>query len=315
MRESLAKKEQIMLLLNRRGFATHLHCGACGFVMKCEHCHISMAYHFDKGILLCHLCQFRAEPVRLCPGCKKNYLHYFGAGTQKVYEEARRLFPEARLERMDTDSTQKKDAHETILRSFKKGQIDLLIGTQMIAKGHDFPNVSLIGVISADTALHIPDFRAAERTFDLLTQVAGRAGRGDIPGKVIIQSHVPHHYSIQSAKDHNYLEFYTSEIEFRRELFMPPHTSLVRVIFSGLVEKEVIRQILLLARILELKGAEEGIRILGPAPANVAREKGQFHWNFYLKGSEVPRINRLLRGVLAEFKKSRVTITVDVDPQ
>ena len=168
----------------------------------------------------------------------------------------------------------------------------------MIAKGHDFPNVSLIGVISADTALHIPDFRAAERTFDLLTQVAGRAGRGDIPGKVIVQTHVPHHYSIQSAKDHNYREFYDKEIEFRRELLMPPHTHLVRVVFSGLLEKEVIRQVILFAKMIELKLGDSGIRLLGPAPALVSREKGQFHWNFFLKGPDVLRLNEMLRARL-----------------
>ncbi len=313
---ALEKKEQVMLLLNRRGFSTHLHCNGCGYVVRCENCRISMAYHFDKSILLCHLCEFRMTPERLCPSCRKSYLHYFGIGTQKVYEEAHRLFPAARLERMDTDSTKKKDGHELILRSFKRGDIDILIGTQMIAKGHDFPNVSLIGVISADTALHIPDFRASERTFALLTQVAGRAGRGDIPGKVIIQTHVPHHYSIQSAKDHNYLEFYNQEIEFRRELNMPPHTHLVRVVFSSLIEKEVIRQILVFAKTLELKLPQNpAMKILGPAPALVSREKGQFHWNFYLKGPDVFAINALLRQELAVFKKSRVTISVDVDPQ
>ncbi len=316
VRDALAKKEQVMLLLNRRGFSTHLHCNACGFVMRCDHCRLSLAYHFDKGILLCHLCEFRAEPVRLCPDCKKNYLNYFGVGTQKVYEEAHKLFPDARLGRMDTDSTQKKDAHETILRSFKRGEIDVLIGTQMIAKGHDFPNVSLIGVVSADTALHIPDFRASERTFALLTQVAGRAGRGDIPGRVIVQSHVPHHYSIQSAKDHDYREFYEKEIEFRRELFMPPFARLVRVVFSGLVEKEVIRQILLFAKTIEASiGESSEIKLLGPSPAMVSREKGQFHWNFYLKGPEALEMNALLRRALGDFKKSRITMTVDVDPQ
>ncbi len=318
IKESLSRKEQVMLLLNRRGFSTHLLCGSCGFVMKCDHCRISLTYHYDKGILLCHQCEFRAEPVRLCPSCQKNYLHYFGMGTQKVYEEAHKLFPEARLERMDTDSTQKKDAHETILRAFKRGEIDILIGTQMIAKGHDFPNVSLIGVISADTALHVPDFRASERTFSLLTQVAGRAGRGNIPGRVIVQSHLPQHYAIQSAKHHDYLEFYSKEIEFRRELKMPPFCHLLRVTFSGLVEKEVIRQIFVLAKFIEQKLSQispASMSLLGPSPAPVSREKGQFHWNFLLKGEHPLEINAFLRQRLQEFKKSRVTITVDVDPQ
>ncbi|MBI2095712.1 MAG: primosomal protein N' [Candidatus Omnitrophica bacterium] len=175
IRESFSKKEQAMLLLNRRGFSTYLHCASCGYVMVCENCRISLAYHYDKASLFCHVCHYRTTPQRLCPGCRKGYLHYFGIGTQKVESEAARLFPGARIGRMDSDSTLKKDAHELILRAFKRREIDILIGTQMIAKGHDFPHVSLIGVISADTALHIPDFRAAERTFSLLTQVAGRA--------------------------------------------------------------------------------------------------------------------------------------------
>lgn len=316
VRVSLEKKEQVILLLNRRGFSTYVHCNACGYVAKCDHCRTSLAYHFDKAILLCHSCDFRMTPVRLCPGCQKGYLHYFGAGTQKVFEEAQKLFPGARMGRMDTDSMAKKDAHEMILRSFKKHEIDILIGTQMIAKGHDFPNVSLIGVISADTALHIPDFRASERTFDLLTQVAGRAGRGDIPGRVVIQTHVPHHYSIQSAKDHNYLEFYEKEIVFRNELNMPPYSSLVKIIFAGPVEKDVIRQIYLFARTVEARcELGTGMTIVGPAPCLISRERGEFYWNLFVKGPSIAVINAMLKAVLSEFKKGRVSITVDVDPQ
>src|SRR3989338_625892 len=312
---SLSKKEQVMLLLNRRGFATYLHCSSCGYVMSCENCRISLAYHFDKGSLFCHVCHTRLPPERLCPGCRKNYLHYFGIGTQKVESELKRLFPEARVGRMDSDSTSRKDAHEIILRAFKRKEIDILVGTQMIAKGHDFPNVSLIGVISADTALHIPDFRAAERTFDLLTQVAGRAGRGDIPGKVIVQTYVPHHYAIQSAKDHDYLEFYEKEIALRKEVGMPPFTHLVKIVVSGLSEKEVLRQILAFSKFLEPKLAGTPIKTLGPAPCLVSKEKGQFRWNLYLKGPSVEIINPVLRAAIQEFKKIKVSFTVDVDPQ
>jgi primosomal protein N' (replication factor Y) len=193
---ALAKKEQVMLFLNRRGFSTYLHCSSCGYVVTCKDCRVGLTYHFDKGKLVCHLCEYSESPVKLCPACQKANLHYFGIGTQKVEEEARRLFPGSRIGRMDTDSTSRKDSHEVILGQFKKREIDFLIGTQMIAKGHDFPYVSLIGVISADTALHLPDFRAAERTFDVLTQVAGRAGRGDIPGKVLIHFEMKHGASL-----------------------------------------------------------------------------------------------------------------------
>lgn len=316
VRESLERGEQVMLLLNRRGFSTYLHCNSCGHVMQCENCRTSLSYHMDKGALICHLCQYRSVPVRLCPSCKKNYLHYFGIGTQKVEDEARKFFPEARIGRMDSDSTARKDSHETILRAFKRKETDLLIGTQMIAKGHDFPNVSLIGVISADTALHIPDFRASERTFDLLTQVAGRTGRGDIPGKVIVQTYVPHHYSIQSAKDHNYFEFYEKEIQVRQELMLPPYTQMIKVTLSGLVEKDVIRDVLVLGKIIEQKlDPLLGYQVLGPAPASVSRERGEFHWNLFLKGPKIAECLSMLKAALAEFKKRRMKLTVDVDPQ
>ncbi|OIO38172.1 MAG: primosomal protein N' [Candidatus Omnitrophica bacterium CG1_02_46_14] len=315
VRESLAKKEQVMLLLNRRGFSTYLHCVSCGFVMQCEHCRISLTYHYDKGALICHVCHFRSSPQRLCPACQKNYLHYFGIGTQKVESEAARLFLGARLGRMDSDSMSKKDSHENILQAFKNRQIDILIGTQMIAKGHDFPNVSLIGVISADTALHLPDFRAAERTFDLLTQVAGRAGRGDIPGKVIVQTYLPHHYSIQSAKDHNYHEFYDKEIVYRKELQLPPFTHLIKVVVSGSSEKEVMRQIVSLCKLIESKIDHKIFKILGPAPAMISKERGQFKWNFYFKGPSVSELAPVLSLAIKEVKLRKAQITIDVDPQ
>ncbi|MEI8345744.1 MAG: primosomal protein N', partial [Candidatus Omnitrophota bacterium] len=286
IKDSLAKKEQVMLLLNRRGFSTCLHCPGCGHVMRCRNCRVAMAYHIDKGALVCHGCHYKLAPPRLCPECQKSYLRYFGVGTQKVEQEAQRLFAGARIGRMDSDSTSSKDAHETILRAFKRGQIDLLIGTQMIAKGHDFANVSLIGVISADTALHIPDFRAAERTFSLLTQVAGRAGRGDIPGRVVVQTLVPTHYSVLSAKDHNYLEFYTKEIEFRRELALPPFTRLLQLVVGGRNEREVMRQVLELAKLIKDCPNPSWRGVVGPAPCVVSKQKGSFYWNMLVKGLE-----------------------------
>lgn len=315
VRESLAKKEQVMLLLNRRGFSTYLHCSSCGHVMTCEHCRIALAYHADKGALLCHLCQYRAAPPRLCPGCQKNYLHYFGIGTQKVAMEAQKLFPGAKIGRMDADSTSRKHSHEDILGAFKKKEIDILIGTQMIAKGHDFPNVSLIGVISADTALYIPDFRAAERTFDLLTQVAGRAGRGDVPGKVLIQTNVPTHYSVQCAKEHDYVGFFEKELSFRQELLMPPFTRLIQIVLSGRAEKEVMRQVLGLAKLLREQRGHETYEVLGPAPSLNSKEKGQFRWNVFLKSPDAKVLGESLRRCLQDFKKTGMTLTVNVDPQ
>ncbi len=313
-RETLAKKEQVMLLLNRRGFYTHLHCSACGYVMTCPNCRIGLAYHFDKAAACCHICDFRSAPDKICPQCSKSRIHYFGIGTQKVEVEAVKFFPGARIARMDTDSTSKKDSHETILRAFKRREIDILVGTQMIAKGHDFPNVSLIGVISADTALHVADFRSAERTFDLLTQVAGRAGRGDVPGRVLIQTHVPQHYSIQAAKSHDYRAFYDKETQFRRELSMPPYTRLVRLIIAGAVEGEVARQAYQLTRWLEHR-LGEGFKVVGPAPCLIAKEGGNFRWNLYIKGPSIEAINPPLKAALSEFKRQKATLTVDVDPQ
>jgi primosomal protein N' (replication factor Y) len=315
IKQVLVKKEQVMLLLNRRGFSTHLHCASCGYVMSCPNCRISLAYHFDTASVMCHVCHHTAVPQRLCPGCQKNYLHYFGIGTQKVEQEAKMLFSSARIARMDTDSTSRKDAHEQILRAFQKQQLDILIGTQMIAKGHDFPNVSLIGVVSADTALHIPDFRASERTFDILTQVAGRAGRGDVPGRVIIQTSVPHHYAIQSAKDHNFLEFYDKEIILRKELMMPPFSRLIQIIGKGPDEGSLLKQMMLLAKELGLRTQSTAIQVLGPAPSLVSKAQGSFFWHLYVKGSDIEAMISLVRKTLGEFRRGSVQLTVDVDPQ
>ena len=264
--------------------------------------------------LLCHVCQHREKPDRLCPGCQKNYLHYFGIGTQKVEQEAKRLFPGARVGRMDTDSTSRKDAHEEILRAFQRREIDVLVGTQMIAKGHDFPHVSLIGVVSADTALHRPDFRASERTFDLLTQVAGRAGRGDIPGKVLVQTFVPHHAAVQSAKDHDFYEFYENEIVIRKELALPPFTRMAQLVVKGKSEKEVVRHILTFTRHAETEMAGSGVKFLGPAPCVTSKQHGQFFWNLYAKGPDVDDLVRRLKQALDGFKRSGVVFTLDVDP-
>ncbi|MCG3175943.1 MAG: primosomal protein N' [Candidatus Omnitrophica bacterium] len=315
VRGTLARGEQAMLLLNRRGYATYLHCNSCGHVMTCPNCRVTLTFHADKSSLYCHLCHHRAVPEKVCPKCKLHNLHYFGAGTQKVEAETARLFPQARIGRMDSDSTARKDAHETILRAFKRREIDLLIGTQMIAKGHDFPHVSLIGVISADTALHLPDFRASERTFDLLTQAAGRAGRGSIPGRVIVQTHVPMHYSVQAAKDHDYREFYDREIEVRRELAVPPFSCLARVVFSASTERDAMRQGLELARSLELTQTEGRYRLLGPAPCPNVLQEGKHQWNLYLKAEDWEPMLTVLQTATAGLKKIRGGIVVDVDPQ
>lgn len=316
VKNCLQKKEQVMLLLNRRGYSTYLHCASCGHVVMCERCKISLVYHTDKSALFCHACHFKAIPQRLCPSCKKNYLHYFGLGTQKVEAETRRLFPGARIGRMDSDTTTKKGSHEKILEAFKRRETDILIGTQMIAKGHDYPNVSLIGVISADMALYVPDFRSGEKTFNLLTQVAGRAGRGDLLGRVIIQTNVPTHYTIQSAKNHDYQEFYNKEIQFRGELGMPPFSHLARLMISGLSEKTVMKQSLLAAQWMESKiSSSSGLGFAGPAPALHARQRGRYQWNIILKSPEAGKLQEIIKDFFSNFKKSGVRFVTDVDPQ
>ncbi len=315
VRDSLAKGEQVMLLLNRRGFSTYLHCASCGYVLTCPNCRISLTYHSDKRAVFCHVCHHRAAPDKLCPGCQKHYLHYFGMGTQKVEHDAGLLFPHAKIFRMDSDSTTKRDSHEKILEAFKKKEIDILIGTQMIAKGHDFPNVSLIGVVSADTALHVPDFRSSEKTFDLLTQVAGRAGRGDVPGKVIMQTFVPNHYAIQNAQSHDYLRFYSKEIALRNELMLPPFGHLIQFILSGPDEKEVLRQITGFKKQLILESGAGVYRVLGPAPCLISKERGQFRWNIFFAGPDIASMNVILKKALKKVKWLKVRLIVDVDPE
>ncbi|GAJ10849.1 unnamed protein product, partial [marine sediment metagenome] len=202
--EVLRKGQQAILFLNRRGFSTFISCAKCGYVAKCKRCNVSLTYHYDTKTLVCHYCNWGVAPPEICPECNSAYLRYFGLGTEKVESELHRLFPGARIARMDTDVTRHKDAHARILGDFKEGKTDILIGTQMVAKGLDFPRVSLVGVISADTALNLPDFRSGERTFNLLTQVGGRSGRGEAEGKVIIQTYVPEHYAIIASIRHDY---------------------------------------------------------------------------------------------------------------
>jgi len=315
IQKALDQKEQVMLLMNRRGFAPFVNCMTCGFVMSCPRCRVSLVFHHDLGKLLCHICHHSKVSPKMCPACDKGYIRFFGIGTEKVESEAARLFPHARITRMDRDATTRKDSHEKILESFRKHEIDILLGTQMIAKGHDFPGVSVIGVISADTALDLPDFRSAERTFDLLTQVAGRAGRKDIPGRVFIQTFLPQHYAIMASKKHDYISFYNLEIKFREELKLPPHRHLIQIILTGRVEKDVLKKALEFKRHTEEVARNNGMEILGPAPCLVSKRHGQYLWNLYFKAADVMAANEMLRSQLKSFDKRGVRITVNVDPR
>ncbi len=315
VREAIDRGEQVMLFLNRRGFAPYVSCLVCGYVADCKRCRVSLVFHYDRQALLCHTCNHAVQPPQMCPVCQKGYLKYLGMGTEKVESEAHRLFPHARIERMDTDATRKKASHEKILRAFRKREVDILLGTQMIAKGHDFPGVSVIGVISADTSLHLPDFRSAEKTFDLLTQVAGRAGREDVPGKVFVQTYVPTHYAIQAAKGHDYEGFYKKEMAFRKELGLPPFTRIVQLVFSARPEKKAIRKAAEFKRHLAEDPEGRRYSVLGAAPCMISKRRGLFRWQLLIKTHDPIKTNETLQRLLKTFDRRGTHLTIDVDPR
>jgi len=309
MKETLAQGEQIVLFLNRRGTATFVRCRNCGFVFRCPRCSIALTYHSVEKRLICHRCRYSIPVPQSCPRCSRRNLRLLGIGTQRVEEEIRHFFPEARLLRWDKDVITRRYAHEELLKNFRDHKADVLIGTQMIAKGLDLPQVTLAGVISADTGLNFPDFRSSERTFQLLCQVAGRAGRGVKAGKVIIQTYSPDNYAIEAAARHDYPGFYYKEIDYRRRYNYPPFSRLVRLVYSHTDEELCRREAERVYRlILEEKAREDMIdfNIIGPVPAFAFRARGRYRWQLYLRG---PDSTRML---------SRLTLprgwTIDVDP-
>ena len=288
MEAALAAGEQIILFLNRRGAASFIMCRDCGHVIKCPRCDVPLTYHSTEGGLVCHHCNYRAPLPTQCPECWSHRIRQFGIGTQRVEELVREAFPAARVVRWDLDTTGGKTSHEELLDRFIRGEADIMVGTQMIAKGLDLPRVTLVGVITADTVINLPDFRAGERTFQLLTQVAGRAGRSVLGGQVVIQTYTPQHPAIQAARTHDYEAFYESEIAFRREQWYPPVSRLVRLIYShangGRARAEAER----LHRQLELRIAQEGlpeVNLIGPAPAFFARLRGKSRWQILVRGT------------------------------
>ncbi|HET9201268.1 MAG TPA: primosomal protein N', partial [Dehalococcoidia bacterium] len=307
--ETLARKEQVILFLNRRGSAAFLLCRNCGFVPRCSSCGLAFSFHGGEEKLICHRCNRRRSPYPACPRCRSPYLRPMGAGTQRIEDEAARLFPAARLLRWDRDVTQAKGAHERILERFLRGDADILIGTQMLAKGLDIPAVSLVGVVNADVGLNMPDFRAAERTFQLLTQVAGRAGRANAPGRVIIQTYLPDHYAVTAAAEHDYKAFFDREIEQRRKLRYPPFRRLVRLTYAHTSEEAALREADRLAAELRRETRRRGrsdVEVVGPAPAYVPRSRGRYRWELLLKGIEPSEI--LDQATLGQ------SWSVDVDP-
>jgi primosomal protein N' (replication factor Y) len=286
--ESIAAGEQVILFLNRRGAATFIQCRSCGFVLRCRRCDVPLSQHIAEDVLICHQCGYKTSVPLACPNCSRPQLKFLGAGTQKLEQEARYTFPRARQLRWDSDIISGRTSHEVILRRFRNREADILIGTQMIAKGLDLPSVTLVGVVSADTSLNLPDFRSGERTFQLLSQVAGRAGRGTHGGRVIIQTFSPEHYAIQAAARHDYASFYEQEIAYRRQLHNPPFTGLARLVYihtndaAAQREAEKMKQRLFEETVARGIG---GIDIIGPAPAFVRRLRGRYRWQLVLRGA------------------------------
>ncbi len=313
MRRRLIQTEQTMLFLNRRGYATHMLCPACGYVAQCSQCSVALVYHREAGELRCHICgAVRRAPER-CPECQASAVKFTGIGTQRIEAAVRRLLPKARVARMDADTTRGRDAHRRILNEFRSGALDILVGTQMIAKGLDFPNVTLIGVMNADSALHLPDFRAGERTFQLLTQVAGRAGRGALPGEVIVQTCAPFHPAVQAARRMDYEGFCDQEAAMREELGYPPHGRAVCIGFRGMDEARVRAAAEAFAAALR-PGLAANVQVAPPAPAPLARAKGLYRYQMLLRAPLAKSMTKPLNALLNTFRWPRgVAVAVDVD--
>lgn len=316
---NITKKEQTMLFLNRRGHSTFVSCRKCGYVAKCIDCNLPYTYHQDKNFLLCHHCGKSEKNPLICPQCGSKYIKYFGVGTQKVEEETKKMFPQARVERMDMDTTSKKHSHEQILNRFANGEIDILIGTQMIAKGHDFPNITLVGVIAADLSLNIDDFRGSEITFQLLTQVSGRAGRAELSGTVFIQTYNPESYAIALAKTQDYEKFYNEEISLRKMMNYPPYSNIFIILIFGENEKSVITSIHKFMEILNYYNKKNNFELLGPVPASISKIKKQYRWKIMIKCNEEERLKNYAIYCLNKFKvaglySSDISISMNMNP-
>ncbi|MEC1590461.1 primosomal protein N' [Bacillus sonorensis] len=317
LEKTLEKGEQAVLFLNKRGYSSFVMCRDCGYVIQCPHCEISLTYHRFGQRLKCHYCGFETGMPSSCPECRSEHIRYFGTGTQRVEEELTKILPAARVIRMDVDTTSRKGAHEKLLTAFGKGEADILLGTQMIAKGLDFENVTLVGVLSADTMLHIPDFRAAEKTFQLMTQVSGRAGRHEKPGRVIIQTYTPSHYSIQLTKTHDYEAFFQQEMLHRREQAYPPYYYLALITVS---HEEVAKTALVTEKIAQYLKANisNDAKILGPVASPIARIKDRYRYQCVIKYKQENQLTSLLKNIMDHYKRDieqkQLTISIDMNP-
>jgi primosomal protein N' (replication factor Y) len=311
----LEKGEQTMLLLNRRGFSSFAACRACGERLECINCSVTLTYHRRDRRMLCHYCDYAQKIPSECPKCGSEHIQFIGVGSEKVEDELHQHFPTARVARMDRDTVSGKRQFEKILFGFREGEFDILVGTQMIAKGHDIPNVTLVGVVSADVGLGMPDFRAAERTFQLLTQAAGRAGRGNIPGIVLIQTINPDHYAVRFASAQNYEGFYEKEIQFRKLMRYPPFSALANVLVRNGKQDQAMAMAGEIANLLT--PSPEGIKMLGPAEAPVSKLKNEYRYQLLLKAASRKVLNELLqrlRRFALDKKWGPTALVIDVDP-
>lgn len=316
MTKTLARREQAIVFINRRGFAPGVMCHDCGQVWQCPHCSVSLVYHRATQDLRCHYCDHHQPWPGICPHCKSTNVAIFGVGTQKVEDELKRQFPQARVLRLDRDTTTKKGAYQQAYQDFKNEEVDILLGTQIVTKGFDFPRVTLVVVVDADTALYVPNFRAAERTFQLITQVAGRCGRSDLGGEVIIQSRHATHYALAAATRHDYKGFYNQELPFRREMHYPPFSRLASILVRGAQEKKVEDAARLLAEAVRIAIARDDIavEILGPAPAAHYKLHNKFRWQIVLKGTG-PAAARAAAVIKSLKLPSGIQAAIDIDPQ
>ncbi len=322
VRDRIKRAEQTILLLNRRGYATFVQCRECGLVWHCPQCNVSLTFHRRRARLTCHYCLHEEPAPKLCPACGSDDLSFKGVGTEQVERAVEEAFPSARIARMDVDTTAGKWAHHTILGKVERGEVDILLGTQMIAKGLDFPNVTLVGVINADTGINLPDFRATERTFQLLTQVAGRAGRGPKGGEVFIQTAIPHHYAIESATHHDFTGFADRELETRREPAYPPFSRLVNVVVSGMDEKATQEAAVAAADwvsgLLTARSVRD-VALVGPAPCPIDRIRGRWRWHFILRSPSAKALGKVARYFFEKYsaggpKQAELRIAIDRDP-
>lgn len=320
MKKNLEEKRQIILFLNRRGYSTFVSCRTCGYVMKCGECGISLTYHKSRNEAICHFCGQKEKIPSVCPVCKGKYIKHFGTGTEKVEELTREIFSEYTVDRMDLDTITKKGSIDKIVSSFRRGKTNILIGTQLVAKGLDFSNVGLVGIISADISLNIPDFRSAERTFQLITQAAGRAGRGELPGKVLIQSYNPDHYAITAAAEHDYEAFYRAESMMRKQIGYPPYSDFIQVILASEEEQEAYEKCRKVAiDFIQYAGAEEERYLFGPQAAPMNKIKGRYRYQLLIKCFPGKRkkytkiLNDIKMGINTD-RNAKYFISVDINP-